>query len=164
VTLELVPFEPAHGRTVLGWVRSRAEAARWANAGDRDLTPAVFGEWHADPDVHPYLCLEEGRPVGYGEVWEDAAEGEAELARILVDPAERGRGVGRALTLLLAERARAAGFDAVWLRVVPDNEAALRAYAAAGFVRAGADEERAFNRGQPRRYAWLRDARAGRAS
>ena len=57
-----------------------------------------------------------------------------ELARILVDPALRRRGIGRRLTALLGERARAAGFVDVWLRVVPDNEPALAAYRAAGFV------------------------------
>ena len=87
--------------------------------------------------------------VGYGEVWHDPAAGEAELARILVAPDRRGRGVGRRLVALLADRARAAGFDAIWLRVVADNRAAIACYRAAGFVRASAAEESAFNEGQP---------------
>ena len=70
----------------------------------------------------------------------------------------RGRGLGRALTRALADEARHRGFTEVWLRVVPDNTAARRAYEAAGFVRATDEQEAAFNAGQPRAYAWFRDA------
>jgi ribosomal protein S18 acetylase RimI-like enzyme len=94
--------------------------------------------------------------VAYGEVWHDGVAGEAELARILVAPEERGRGVGRALTRLLAAEARAAGFDEVWLRVVPDNEQAIAAYRAAGFVRTSEEEERVFNEDQRLAYVWMR--------
>ena len=44
----------------------------------------------------------------------------------------------------------------VWLRVVPENTVAIAAYARAGFVRASAADEEAFNRDQPRTYAWMR--------
>ena len=54
-------------------------------------------------------------------------------------------------------RRTGAGSRDVWLRVVPDNAAALRAYVAAGFVPAAADAERAFNVGQPVAYRWLHD-------
>jgi ribosomal protein S18 acetylase RimI-like enzyme len=56
---------------------------------------------------------------------------------------------------LLAE-ARRRGWDDVWLRVAPDNQPALRAYAAAAFSRASSEEETAFNDGQPVAYVWLR--------
>jgi ribosomal protein S18 acetylase RimI-like enzyme len=156
VPLTLAPFDAAWGETVLGWVGSPEEADRWASADGRALVPTLLAQWHADPDVHAYVALADERPVGYGEVWHDPAEDEAELARILVDPARRGRGIGRALTAALVERARAAGFADVWLRVVPGNEPALRTYAAAGFVRASADEESAFNQDQPVAYVWMR--------
>ena len=109
--LRLEPFVEAHAGTVLGWVESAEEAERWASAGSRALEPALLHEWHADPEVRPYLCFAGGEPVGYGEVWEDREADEAELARILVDPALRRRGIGRRLTALLGERARAAGFS-----------------------------------------------------
>jgi ribosomal protein S18 acetylase RimI-like enzyme len=158
VALRLRRFEAADADIVLGWIGSPEEAGRWASAGRLELVPALFTEWHADPDVHPYVALaaDGGRPVGYGEVWHDGEAHEAELARIVVDPARRGRGIGRALTAGLLERARAADIDEVWLRVVPGNEPALRAYAAAGFARASADEESAFNCGQPVAYVWMR--------
>ena len=154
--LRLEPFVEAHAGTVLGWVESAEEADRWASAGSRALEPALLHEWHADPEVRPYLCFAGGEPVGYGEVWEDREADEAELARILVDPALRCRGIGHRLTGLLGERARAAGFADVWLRVVPDNEPALAAYRAAGFVRTSPEEEASFNEGQPCAYAWMK--------
>jgi RimJ/RimL family protein N-acetyltransferase len=46
----------------------------------------------------------------------------------------------------------------VWLRVVPQNAAAIACYAAAGFVRATVEEEVEFNEGQPRAYEWMRFA------
>ena len=94
-------------------------------------------------------------------MWEDRDLDEAELARLVVAPASRGRGHGRALTRALADEAWRRGFAEVWLRVVPENAAARRAYLAAGFVRATPEQEAEFNTGQPRRYAWMRDPRAG---
>jgi len=61
-------------------------------------TLADLARWHAEPDVVPFaLELDDGEVVGYGELWEDREEDEAELARLVVDPARRGRGHGRAL-------------------------------------------------------------------
>ena len=100
--------------------------------------------------------MRDGEPVAYGEIWEDADENEAELARLIVDPARRGLGLGRTLVRELLAEARRRGWSDVWLRVVPDNEPALRAYAAAGFTRASAEEEAAFNVGQPVGFAWMR--------
>ena len=71
VELALQPFHARHAELVLSWVRSREEADRWASAGARELRPELLREWHADADVHPYLCVDGGEPVGYGEVWQD---------------------------------------------------------------------------------------------
>jgi ribosomal protein S18 acetylase RimI-like enzyme len=114
----------------------------------------VLAEWHADPEVWPFVLRVEGEPVAYGEIWADG--GDAELARLLVAPEARSRGVGRRLAGLLAAEAKRRGFRDAWLRVVPTNGAALAAYRAAGFTRATPAEEAEFNAGQPREYAWLR--------
>ena len=106
----------------------------------------------------PFTWLDGGVPIGYGEIWEDREADEAELARLIVEPSARGRGEGRRLTRALADEARRRRFAEVWLRAVPDNVPAIRAYEAAGFVRAAPDEEAGFNAAQPRAYAWLRDS------
>ena len=151
--LSLTAFEPGHAPTVLGWVQTPAEAAAWAGLDGVPADGGVFRAWHAEPWSHPYVALRGGTPVAYGEVWDD--DGEAELARLIVDPAARGQGVGRRLAALLAGEARAMGYTAVWLRVLPDNAAALAAYRAAGFLPASPAQEREFNAGQPRPYRWL---------
>jgi ribosomal protein S18 acetylase RimI-like enzyme len=156
VKLALEPFDEAHAGTVLGWVRSPSELDAWASVGGSEPSLALFREWHADPDVHPFFLFAEGRLCGYGEVWEDPAEEEAELARILVAPDLRGRGIGRRFVGLLAQRALDRGFDEIWLRVLPWNAPALASYRHAGFVRAKPEEEARFNEGQPRAYVWMR--------
>ena len=76
--LRLEPFQEAYAAIVLGWVESVEEAERWASLGSRVLEPALFREWHAGPEVVPFVCLDGAAPVGYGEVWEDPQAGEAE--------------------------------------------------------------------------------------
>jgi RimJ/RimL family protein N-acetyltransferase len=141
---------------VLAWARTAEEREAWAGLVELDPDPAVFERWHADPDVHPFELLADGELVGYGEVWEDRGEDEAELARIIVDPEQRGRGLGQTLVVLLVRRAHALGYETVWVRAVPGNTAAIACYAAAGFARASDEEAAAFNQGQPRSYVWMR--------
>ena len=59
------------------------------------------------------------------------------------------------MTLLL-EQAAETGYPAAFVRVAPENAAALACYAAAGFAPVTPDERRRFNAGQPVAYAWLR--------
>jgi ribosomal-protein-alanine N-acetyltransferase len=143
---------------VVGWIGSADELEAWASRRDFPPLPQLLSEWHRDPDVHPYLLVAAGRLCAYGEVWEDREEEEAELARIVVAPSERGRGLGRALVRLLAAEAAVMGFRDVWVRVVPWNAPALACYRSAGFVRASPEEQERFNQGQPREYVWLRQA------
>ena len=154
--VELAPFRPDHQALVLSWLRSAEEARQWASLDAVPADGSVFERWHAEPWVHTWIALADGAPAGYGEVWTDDEEHEAELARLIVDPDRRGRGLGRRLVALLAARAAQLGFDDVWLRVAPDNEPAIACYRAAGFVRATAAQEQEFNTGQPQPYLWMR--------
>ena len=153
----LVPYRAPAAPVILGWVTSDDDARRWASLPARPTDVALFDRWHAEPGVRPYLFVVDGSVVAYGEIWEDEDEDEAELARLIVDPAHRGRGVGRELVRALVGEARRLGWSDVWLRVDPDNEPAVRAYAAAGFVRTTAAEEATFNVGQPVAFVWLVD-------
>ena len=89
-----------------------------------------------------------------GELWVDDAEAEAELARLIVDPGERGQGLGQRLVTELAGLARSR-YSRVFLRVHPDNIAAQRCYAAAGFKPAGPHQAAEWNACQPVDYLWL---------
>ncbi|WP_341727900.1 GNAT family N-acetyltransferase [Brooklawnia sp.] len=57
----------------------------------------------------------------------------AELLRVIVEPGQRGRGVGRRLVSVGKEWAEASGADRMLLEVRQDNAAALGLYCAAGF-------------------------------
>jgi ribosomal-protein-alanine N-acetyltransferase len=63
--------------------------------------------------------------------------GEAELLRIAVAPAERGRGIARRLLAAGLERLRAAGVASCFLEVRPGNASALAVYRALGFELCG---------------------------
>jgi putative acetyltransferase len=60
--------------------------------------------------------------------------GIGEVKRMYVDPAWRGRGVGRALLETLIARAREMGYQAVRLGTVAEMTAARALYASLGFV------------------------------
>jgi [ribosomal protein S18]-alanine N-acetyltransferase len=149
----LVPFTADRAGLVAGWVRNADEADMWCSRAEHPFPADVVASWSTAADVAAYLLVDGERPVAYGEVWSDDEEDEAELARLLVAPGERGRGVGRALTRALAERA---GFDDVFLRVRPDNAPALAAYRRAGFADVAAELQAEWNAPQPRPYTWLR--------
>jgi len=139
-------FRKDDGGAIAGWAVSEAEARAWCGRAE-----AAFDEWHADPDVRPYVLVRGGEPLAYGEIWVEGNE--VELARLIVRPGDRGLGVGRRLVAELLARADAA---AAYVRVLPGNAPALACYRGAGFARVPAAEENEFNRGQPSRYVWLR--------
>ncbi len=138
---------------VAGWPASAAETRMWC--GLDEVTAETVAGWTAQPDVVAYALEDAGELVGYGELWPDDEEAEVELARIIVAPGRRGRGVGRVLATALAGRALA-HHGTVVLRVHPSNAGALRCYAGAGFSPVPPAEADEWNRGQPVPYAWLR--------
>ena len=151
----LVPAQDEHAGVVAGWSRSADEARRWCSAAEHPFPPERVRGWWAGNDVRPWVLVEgaEAEPVGYGELWLD--DEEVELARLIVDPARRRSGLGRALVAQLVAVASATGLAGCLLRVVPDNEPAIALYRAAGF--AAVDPERAgeWNQGQPTDYLWF---------
>ena len=83
---------------------------------------------------------DEDRWLGMALARDDA--GHAVLNAMWVAPEARGRGAARALCDACAKWAAERRFEALDVAVFPDNEAARRAYAAAGFVaHARADDE-----------------------
>lgn len=103
-----------------GFARSeRWSAASWANElnGDRRLVLVC----RDSVDVVAVACF---------SVLEDTAE----LLRVIVDPARRGRGMARGLLNVGQEWAEACGADRMLLEVSQDNSAARALYASAGFA------------------------------
>jgi ribosomal protein S18 acetylase RimI-like enzyme len=151
----LVPFRPEHAAAVAGWARTPAEVRAWCGRLDAPVPAEVVAGWSAEDGVTAWLLVDgDDGPVGYGQLWVDDGAAEVEIARVIVDPARRNGGAGRDLVRRLVARARAL-HPAVFLRLLPDNAAALHCYTAAGFTRVPAADEREWNRAQPAAYLWM---------
>ncbi|HEX7950681.1 MAG TPA: GNAT family N-acetyltransferase [Candidatus Limnocylindrales bacterium] len=73
---------------------------------------------------------------GPGTPWsETELDGEAGFRALAVDPAARGRGIGRALATACLDRARDTGRQGVAILTRPSMSAAHRLYESLGFVR-----------------------------
>ena len=98
------------------------------------------GDWHGDvvpegcrpPDGAFVVVRAEGRPVACGGL-RAFAPGVAELKRMYVSPAARGRGVARALLAHLEDLARARAYHTMRLEAGAQQPEALRLYEAAGY-------------------------------
>lgn len=60
-------------------------------------------------------------------------DGSAEIKRLFVRPAARGRGIGKVLAETILEVARSRGYEEVVLDTLPEMDEALRLYSALGF-------------------------------
>jgi ribosomal protein S18 acetylase RimI-like enzyme len=155
--LALQRFTAQDAEVIVTWPQSITEARWWAGPHiSWPLTNAVVQHWHVDPDVHPYILNQGATLLGYGELWVDPVAQEVELARLIVAPMHRGQGIGVCLVRLLLAQAEQTGYPQIFLRVCPDNHAAITCYLRAGFTPFSPEKQSAFNQGQPLDYLWLR--------
>jgi ribosomal protein S18 acetylase RimI-like enzyme len=159
--MNLLPFSTTQSTTVANWPVSAAEVAMWCGRREFPVAGQTVEAWQQDADVAARVLVDGERLVGYGELWFDAEEDEVELARIIVAPEARGRGLGRVLVEGLLAEALRAGHSDVFMRVHPDNDRALRCYRGAGFVPVGPELAEAWNAVQPVDYVWLRHGLSG---
>jgi putative acetyltransferase len=74
----------------------------------------------------------QGEAIGCG-AYRPLEDDIAEIKRMYVEPAFRGRGIGRRLLAALEECARQAGYARVWLETGTAQPEALRLYEASGY-------------------------------
>jgi len=79
------------------------------------------------------ICATQSAGFALGRV----IAGEAEILTIVVDAAQRGAGVGRALLAGLMENAKTGGAEEMFLEVAEDNAPARALYGRAGFEEVG---------------------------
>jgi [ribosomal protein S18]-alanine N-acetyltransferase len=165
----LIEPNPADAAQIASWSTSAQDARWWCSRAEHPFPPDVVRSWWDRSDVRPYLLTtgldgtdDTLRAVGYGELWLDQDEDEVELARLIVDPALRGRGLGRELVRLLLERAAATGLRQCFLRVDPTNDRAGRVYLAAGFRDVEPELADQWNIGQSTAFRWLHHPDFGR--
>jgi len=103
----------------------------WVEALERE----AFGEaWGPLDDLEQLWALE---GIGYARWQVIPAAAEAELLRIAVSPAARGKGQGRRLLAESSEALRALGVSELYLEVRVSNTAARSLYEAEGWVFTG---------------------------
>jgi [ribosomal protein S18]-alanine N-acetyltransferase len=107
------------------------EAASFHDPWPREMLECEL----AHPRALVLLAARGEAPVGYAS-FRQAAD-EAELLRLAVDPAERRRGVARALVTAGLDHLRHGDIQVCFLEVRVDNEPAIQLYRALGFGVAG---------------------------
>lgn len=136
--LRVVPYRPAYRRLFaelnLAWLREHFQPE------EQDLRLL------ADPAGRVLrrggqilVALWEDRPVGVCALLRHG-EGDFELAKLAVDPAQRRRGAGAALVEAACLEARQRGAARLWLLTHPALEDARRLYLRLGFRETGPDD------------------------
>lgn len=142
--IALRPFRVSDAGTVVAWFRTPEDALAVAGTGAPwPYRAADFVAASAGNDRHPLTVTPVDDPddvVGHVAVVRVTAT-TGRLARIVLAPRLRGRGLSGELLALAVGEAQMLGLTELALFVVPGNTPALRAYAAAGFVRGEADPE-----------------------
>jgi ribosomal protein S18 acetylase RimI-like enzyme len=136
----LRPATPADAAVALAWTPQDDALRRWAGPGTRcPATPETL--WaditSADATTFAYESPADGL-VGFGQVrFREEAYGH--LARIIVSPAHRGRGLGRSLCLALMREAVRLhpAIKAFTLFVFTDNPTAIALYRSMSYVDRG---------------------------
>ncbi len=130
--VRLRPFVP--GRDDEAWLALNARAFAHHPEQGR-LTLADLRARQGEPWFDPAgLLLAERNGVLVGTCWTKVVAGEGELYVVGVDPDAQGQGLGRALTAAGLQHLAGRDLRRAVLYVDGDNVAALRTYAAAGFV------------------------------
>jgi len=138
--MQLRPFEPADDAALISWLRTPEEL--YIFTGPRltfPLDSAQLDEIRADATLTPFTATADGAVVGHIELV-STGEARARIARVLVDPALQGRGLGEQLLRTVLDEARERGIRALTLRVVPTNARAIALYEKLGFVLTGTEE------------------------
>jgi ribosomal protein S18 acetylase RimI-like enzyme len=102
---------------------------------DAPPTLASAAAFLASEGHHLLVAVNDDNPIGFvsGVETSHPDKGtEMFLYELSVDPAERRRGVGKALVGALHDLARARGCYGMWVGTEPDNAAAIATYLAAG--------------------------------
>lgn len=120
-------------RTLIPWVESPAACKRWAGPDVRfPMTPETLCLDIGFADDNAFWYVSGGAMVAFGQLLRKD-NGWMHLARIIVDPAARGRGYGRRLCLGLIRIAVQKGCQKLSLNVYRNNLKALCLYADLGF-------------------------------
>ena len=120
---------------ISGWIKDQQACTGWS--GLKDCFPFVnknlSGLLHKPGAVSLVLCNEQDEPLGFAQYW-PRDEQRTHLGRIIVNPDQRGQGIGKILCeQLIAAANEATKKPIVSLRVYRDNHIAHQLYQRLGF-------------------------------
>ncbi len=105
------------------------EADTFQNPWSRE---EILADLEGNPFYHYYVMEENGQIIGYAAL--QAIFEQADLARIIVDPACRTKGLGGRLLDFVMDQARALECERMLLEVRPSNTAARALYESRDFA------------------------------
>ena len=111
-----------------------AAAAIHAASFEAGWTADAFRDSLAPPHI-ALGCFEKGALLGF--ILLGACTDQTDIITIAVNPAVRGKGLGRTLVEAAETEARARGAELIFLEVAQDNTAALALYKSCGYVPIG---------------------------
>lgn len=132
----LRPFRRTDHDALVSWIRSAEELRHFTGSALR--WPLDVDQVRALEDLvlrFPFTLVHEDRPdepVGHAELVQTDDE-VARIARVVIAPEHRGRGLGSTLMRLVLDEARRADYRRVTLNVAAENTAALTTYRRLGF-------------------------------
>jgi GNAT superfamily N-acetyltransferase len=136
--LEIRPAEPSDSALIFGFVRKLAEYERLLRevvATEADVVRDLFG---ANPRVFCDLAFWDGAPAGFALWFLNYSTFRGRhglyLEDLFVEPALRGRGIGKALLKRLAVRCQAEGLSRLEWMVLDWNIPSIAFYKSLGAV------------------------------
>lgn len=136
--LTLRPFLPADDAALIAWLPTAEDLHRFTGPRlQHRLDSAQLDALRADDTFTMFTAEVDGVAVGHAEFVATGPHS-ARLARVLVDPARRGQGLGEQLVRAMIEEARARGIRSLDLYVLEENTRAVRLYERLGFETVGA--------------------------
>lgn len=112
-------------------LESATDTAEWVAPTGREWHEAVL----ADPDKEHLLLLENGVLAGYAVLVGIVTGGDIELRRMVIDPARRGRGLGRLFVRHIVDHVQKKyGARGMWMDMKCHNDRARKLYASEGFT------------------------------
>ena len=135
--LQLVRADRADVESISSWVTSTTEVLTFAGPSlaypftAEEFFESAAGRWES------FVLRANSAAVATGAL-EDKRHGEVRIGRVLVDPGQRGRGLGRTMMRLLIDRAAARpGAACLTLSVFEGNRTARALYESLGFTDSG---------------------------
>ncbi len=120
--------------TIIEWIPDADSCLRWAGPKVQfPLTLKQLAQAIEFDTVRSYTLEDTDATLAFGQI-RVFADTRGHLSRIIVNPATRGRGIGRLFGEHLINEAKKLNFRPITLHVVTDNAIAIHVYEKLGFM------------------------------